>query len=55
MGIASQVVQDLVRSPEGRLGIDNPVFIKQLKEPGKGPGIGDLFEGAMELQLVILI
>jgi len=43
MGIAGQIVQNLVRSPEGRLGIDNPVVHEQLiDEPAESSRACDL-------------
>ena len=54
MGVAGQIGENLLRSCEGALGVDDPLTLPQRHEPvGKGLGIGQIEVLAEELELTI--
>src|SRR3954454_13662912 len=51
VGISGQVVQNLFRSPEGRLGVHHPVVDEQSLEEAAETGFrGEMLERAVELE-----
>ena len=51
MGVSAEIAQGVFRSPEGPLGVDNPVMAKQESEPGgEGPRFCQGREAAVELE-----
>ena len=54
MGVAGQIGENLFRSGEGALGVDDPLTLAQWHEPvGKGLGIGQIEVLAEELKLTV--
>ena len=52
MGVARQIGEDLLRSCEGTLGVDDPLALAERCEPvGKCIGVGQIDMLAEELQL----
>ena len=48
--IAAEILQHVSRSPEGRLGVNHPLFVLEgSQEPGKGARIAQRFEVSEEL------
>ena len=55
VGIAAKVTQNVFRTTEGRLGIDDPVLAEQCSEPGcEDAWFGEPSELAMELEITVL-
>jgi hypothetical protein len=56
MRVASKVVYDLFRSPEGTLGIDHPLDVAQLfQETVEELRFGKLYNLAVKFKLVVLV
>ena len=54
--VAAEILQYVSGSPEGRLGVNHPLFVFEgSQEPGKGAGIAQRFEVAEELQEAIRV
>ena len=55
VGIAGEVLEHLLRTAEGRLGVDDPVFVSQRLEPAL-PGLGmlEVAKSSVKLELVVL-
>jgi len=54
MGIAGQVVEDMFRAAERRLGIDDPVLLIQLpEETGEATGSDQMLLRAVKLKLAL--
>src|ERR1035441_2770802 len=52
MSVSAEIAQHMLRSSEGRLGIDNPVLTEQHPQPcGEGPRFGEWQEAAVELEI----
>ena len=52
MGVAGQIGENLLRSGEGALGVDDPLTLAQRHEPvGEGLGVGQIDVLAKELEL----
>ena len=55
MGVAGQIVENMVGTAEGRLGIDDPVLLAELpEEVAEGLRQGELLKRSMKLQPVVL-
>ena len=55
MGVAAQVLEQIVRAAEGWFGVNDPVFSEQWPEPGsEDPGLREQSEIAGEVQLAML-
>ena len=55
VGVAAEIAQRVLRSAEGRLGIDDPVVTEQGSEPrGEGPRFRQRCEVAVELKLAFM-
>ena len=51
VGVRAEIPQDMLRSSEGSLAVDDPVVAKQLSEPGREDlGLGEELEVAMEAE-----
>ncbi len=54
MGIATEIVENLLRAAEGWFAVDHPVLVKQLpQERGENFGLGEKFEIAVETELTL--
>ena len=52
--ITSKVVENMLGTAEGRLGVDNPMLVEELsKKPAKATWISKTLERAVELELVL--
>jgi len=55
MGVAAEIFQHLLRTAEGRLGIDHPFSLLQWRQmPGESLGLLKRFEIAEELKLALV-
>lgn len=54
VGVRAEIPQDMLRSSERSLAVDDPVVAKQLSEPGgEDLGLGEELEVAMEAELAL--
>jgi len=54
VGVGAEIAQDMLRSSEGSLAVNDPVMAKQLAEPGgEDLGLGEELEVAMEAELAL--
>ena len=54
VGVGAEISQDMLRSSEGWLAVDDPVMAKQWPEPGREDlGLGEELEVAMEAELAL--
>ena len=55
MGVTAEIVEHILGAPEGRLGVDYPVFAKQRSQPGGEEfGLGERCQISGKVQLAML-
>jgi hypothetical protein len=54
VGVASEIAQNMLRSAEGRLGVDHPFFLPELLKPGvKANRISNCLHPSKEVELFL--
>jgi hypothetical protein len=54
VGVAAEIVENMLRAAEGPFAVDHPVLVKQLpQERGENFGLGEKFEITVETELTL--